>query len=261
MDYSTGYASTVANECNYAVFNAFRASDMETLMTSHGYFARDPTAQTIARQAMDQDGTNRVLIPSKLRFVKGAYFKIHVRNNDLVPIEVGLFDFLCTDSTTTASVLTELDEKMDRLMQNAVPTKPFVNDINNDPAKMPKMLNHWKRVNHVKMVLQPGMEYTFYSKPGRAKYHSAFENLHASTYIRGITKTILLRVQGVLGHDTATRANVGRLKCALDYEYLCKCKFVVELGTEFPSLTQSYALDTISTGEAAVEEVAHENPE
>lgn len=78
---------------------------------------------------------------------------------------------------------------------------------------------HWKVYKHSKHLINPGEVLDLYHQTGRFNYNVEQKDANANIiYIGGVTKIILLRLKGVIAHDSTTTTEVGIADCKLDYQ-------------------------------------------
>lgn len=216
--YDTGRLDTAMNQCAYLELPMFTAAEMEALLAGAGpYYLQwnsAHTAHTYQAAPNDYDATDRVYADTSLVWTKRANQRINIRNNDLIEIEMQIYEYLCVDDTSI-DVMSEMDRHyhIRRNTSANLDTNLLVN-ISEYNSK----LDHWKFVRMDKMRLSPGDEKVIYVKPGKGWYHSKDENVAAGSYVKNITKAFIIRIVGTLGHDTTSKSLVGRLKCGIDYE-------------------------------------------
>lgn len=260
--YDTGRLDSSMNQCAYVELFMFTKAMCESLLASCGprYIQQNAahTAQVYSNYPTDYDATNREYADTSLVYTKRAYERVNIRNNDLIEIEVQIYEFLCVDDTAV-DVLTECDRYHDiRRSGNYDISTDLLTNISHYASK----LDHWKMLKTEKFRLNPGDEKVIYIKPGRGWYHSKTEQLLTHTYVKNISKSFVLRIVGTLGHDTTSKSLVGRLKCGVDYELQRFLEFrsYDGISKEFECATsQNY--DTITVGEQSHVDYAQENPE
>lgn len=258
--YDTGYITTNANECAYGVYPYFTTAINENICANHGPFMRGATS--IDNQPdLNYSLSLRPYDQVKLEYTKGTKVCHLIRNNDLIDVDVFWYEYVCTDDTDkTWLTQFEAAAHQKRKVSTAV-----ANDITFSPMHCPKQMSpQWKRLKCGGQRLKPGQEMIVKVCPGRAwfsPYADYKKSSSANDFQKQLTKVLVVRIQGTLGHDTATRANVGKLKCALDYEVYCDQHYRFH-----KFLSQGYNVadkrtDTITIGEQSNVEVAQENPE
>jgi hypothetical protein len=259
--YDTGNLSCNANECAYVAIGLFTKSDCDELLTSYGprvFHSTDDVNYKIVNPNHAQDATNKPYTNAKLQFAKGSVCTVHIRNNDLVDSKISAYEFLCTDNTAK-TVPAVFEYEVDQIEAQNISVS---NAMMWAPELVTKKLINWTRLRHQSVILKPGQSISISVKPGKGWFDTHNQNkLSSAAYVRSLSKTLLLRIEGCLGHDTTNKNLVGKLKCAVDYELVCKEKFRVYESNYQGTHRREQEVDTIANGEQAQMDVAHEVPE
>lgn len=262
--YDTGYLSCTANTRGSLGFGWYKKSDMNGLIQNAGpallVGADSAGYESSASQEFRQYAYANADSEVSLFYDKSSYAMIRFRNNDLVDAEIQFTLYRCVDDTANAPV-TELLEGY-RLQRNDLTLTDLGTLITENYTYYNKYLDHWKVDWNESAYMRPGDEKVVYVKPGKGWYKYGVEGLSSSsTYAKGISIYLLVQIRGTLGHDTTTRANVGRLKVSLDYEMFHSHAFKLYQHKEKGFADKTETLDTITIGQQSHVDVAQEEPE
>lgn len=220
-----------------------------------GYNAAHTISQYNTIQ-QDYDATNREHGFGKMR-IQGGGTKILLRNNDLVDVDVCIYEFIAKDFTATDP---------QSLYEEGVEQKHYDNSVNHwSPMLYPEQFKKyigkkWKFGKKMKFRLEAGSEKHFFIPYTKGIYNDTFhkKSSSASTYYPHLSQYILIRAQGTLVHDTADNSLVGLSKFQLDMRWECFgfYRFLNPSSLPFDFLNETN--DAIVTGEQVQDDVAEE---
>lgn len=222
---ASGQISAAANNCAYEDFylNAQSILDNATNNTTIVYNNAGVPTTTV----VDLNNTTQVS-SGKINFIH-TQFLLELRNNWSVPVNLHAFKYFCKDSTGS-SLITDLGNDLSNkgITSGSTDVRCFPWDCNSDFTR------HWKMYQHQHHLLMPGEELTIKLSHRAFKYD--IDNDTEDTYLKRITLGLLLRIQGVVAHDTTTHTDVGYQPCRLDFIYRENYKFTAELDRNFKFL-------------------------
>lgn len=257
--FDTGAVSE--NSYNVANYNSFAIGTYTTLETymSQGYSemvsaGTDGDQSALQRVRLNYDATYREWTNYKGRHIGAAQYVF--KNNDLLPIELRFYEYLCMDDTNSG-VNTFYNNSVDiahnKTGENEKAIMLYPTQFEGTFAKF------WKRVKKVRVVLlAPGAEVHYTMKYARKWYSpTAHTKLSNQTYVSGVSKILYVRSQGAIVHDTTDNTLVGYAKH--QYDWVSKYTVKFEMTTQQVRQDRLVEnLDTIETGEAAAENDAVE---
>ncbi len=251
------------NECHYFTYTNWTIAAMESQLRLQGpKVLRNPPAGGNADAVYetliaDFDSPDRPFTRAKMHYAPTAGTTLDFRNNDLVDVKLDSWEFLCIDDDLDAVTTRFLDGCVQKYAEATPPTggSTYLTNINYSFTGNMKMLGKsWKFVRSGSIVLKPGDSTSYVLKPGRRrKYDSYYYSVVSTgnTFARNISKTVVFRIQGLIGHDEVTPFDPVYTKASVDIMEHERVDFRVEEGLE-------RARD-IETGVYATVSVAHQS--
>lgn len=263
---NTGQITWNHNECSYTYFY------METLSILNGQMNDGPLVLQPAMQIAGTPATDGKVVPrsdqseseyvkpdltynatwrpytaAKMCYTPKSKHVYEFRNNNVTSCRIHFYEYICIDDCdiTIADLMTRgILEK----------TSGFNTDMDTNEtiwpgSAMESIQKKWRCYSKASCVLNPG-EGTFYTvkKINNVVFDTRDDTLDTATYIKGLTRCLQVRVQGVLGHDNTTTTLVGNLKGSIDWRSVEESHIKFADSLERPQSTFSQAKDTITTG-------------
>lgn len=196
--------STAINECNYLNVSAFDRTLIETVIANLRYF--NPAVPATFTTVDFTSGTQYKSLQIK------AYSKITLRNNYQVPVKVSLYLVIPRKDTSIASK-TSIENGLTDIGLTNGQLDPLVY-----PSDSPHFNDLWKIVKKKQIILQPSQQcYMNNSKVPWFSYDPSYSDSHSLTYqSRWFAHQYLIRVEGVIGHDSAVATEYGVLQAGVD---------------------------------------------
>jgi hypothetical protein len=207
------------NECAYAFYPAFTDDIIDP--------ALDVLPSTDnAGLKTDKDFSESQSTQGSRKFtINDIYIEFATRNNDLKGVHVDIY-WVKAKEKTSNTIITNMDAMDADILRDGGPASTQLLTYPSDYYNL-----DWKIIKHEKKYLNPGDEmHTFYTK----KYHKhdpTIPQVDNTTYMEGDVG-VLVRLQGVLAHDSTTTTNVGTADAFIDH-YM-KTKFTVTWPSEVP---------------------------
>lgn len=237
----SGLVTALATECDHAVVDAVTPNYLEAYTDNLRYF--DPSAPGVLVTA---DPTT-ASYSHDLEF-KNIYSRLRIRNNYLIPCHVRVY--LCkSKSDTNNSPLTEYTAGIaDQVVSAGVDTETallYLNDIE-------RVKEQWNIDCVVDKVLNAGQEAITTHSTGSFKYDASHYDTEAIAYQKQWKAyCYVIRLEGVLGHDTGVGAEQGILPCKVDYDMVVKAEIVYDAGVNLNDISINDARDSFTNGGVA----------
>lgn len=215
--------SAAANQCAYEDFYLNPISVLDSSITNTTIVYNNTAVPDV--QTVNLGNTTNVS-SCKVNFIN-TQLLLELRNNWSVPCNLEVYKFFCKDHTNTTligALTSDLQGKGITAPTTDPRTYPF------DASQ--EMWKYWKMYQHQHHYLMPGEELTIKLSRRRFKYDPTIQE----AYARKITIGCLLRLQGVVAHDTTNHTDVGYQPCRLDGIYREHYKYTAELDRNFKFL-------------------------
>lgn len=196
--------STAINQCNYINVSAFDRTLIETVIANLRYF--NPALPGTFTTVDFTSGTQYKSVQIK------AYSKISLRNNYQVPVKICLYLVKPRKDTSIASK-TAVENGLDDIGLTNGELNPLVY-----PSDSPHFNDLWQIVSRKQLVLQPGQQCKMNnSAVPWFSYDPSYSDSHSLTYqSKWFAHQYLIRVEGVIGHDSAVATEYGVLQAGVD---------------------------------------------
>lgn len=209
------------------------------------------------------DATLRPYSHARLAILPSSYKEYTFRNNNLVSVRLGVYEYICIDDTTR-SILSLMDDSAEKLYGSAVSTE---SEIMLTPTMLQTCIkDRYALLKNAEVILAPG-ETTVYRMYIRTHdVYNTFndEKSNTATRLAGMTKCLQVRLEGCLGHSQTTGTNVAYL--AGDVDVGVKSYINYKIGGMGPKthISEYTNLPTIAAGDeeqAQKDDPAHESTE
>lgn len=231
------------NECAYTQFSAVTSLNLEGSVDNLRFLDRSVGDDVEVSMINASAAIKRNIV------FRDIYCAVRARNNYSIPCELTFYWFLTTENTDVS-----ISSKITTSGTNLNISSPLT-DLNVYPSDLDVLKRSYKILRTEKVTLNAGdqaeSKYTRHMK----KYDPTYlDNLPASedANVKGDINCVI-RIQGVLAHDTTTSSNVGRADASCDLEFYRKWSVV------YPSDARFMEFETTNNGSAIVGEVAGPN--
>lgn len=226
--------TTSVGECEHESILVNTATNMETWMANLRYY--DPAVPGTLTTANASTGTY-----SRVIHFKNINCRLNVRNNYQVPCKLRVY-LVKPKSDTNISPITYYANGIGDQVINAGADRQtsliYLNDI--DVFK-----EQWSAKVLKDVQLEPGASVVVSHNTGSYDYDPSLVDSHTDAYQ---TKYkffgYIIRIEGVMGHDTSVVDQIGLLNCGVDYEYFIKAEIIYDAGV---NLNDIYISDTRDT--------------
>lgn len=237
---ATFQVTSIVNRCGYGEGTIFNATGIETLLDSVPY---QSTATPGTPATWDATAATQ---PTKWNIK--CFVKTLMRNNYLYPVNVRCYILkpkVDQSNTVQSGITSGISEQASSTMYSN--TAPFLY-----PNDSKEWRDTWHVLNSCEMKLQSGDECEVpYNET--IVYDQEFKDNNTTTYLRKYSRIILIRVVGVVCHDSVTTSQIGICPTALD------CVIYRRMELKYPSaapLVTNEVISGLSTVGTAVVGVA-----
>lgn len=218
---SKGQESANANECYYThlLLNAKSQLDSATDNTTVQYI----NAGVPALQVVDLNDHTTV-DSAKINFHRTQAIS-EIRNNWSVPVHMHVYKLFCRESSGTSPMTRfDTDMKAKGITTPLTDVRFYLYDAQQTFKR------YWKIYSRSEHLLLPGEEITLSLKRNRPFKYDPTE---ANQYIKGITQALVIRIQGVVAHDSTSTADIGYQ--AVRYDRITReiYRFTAEIDRNF----------------------------
>lgn len=201
---STGTLRAAIKVQNYVLAAPMSCSTYESVLGELRFF--DSATPNTLVQASGASATY-----TREYYFKTCYTSVEVRNNYQVPCKLTAY-VVCPKKDTSIEALTAFTDGLADV-GNPSNTSPCLHLTDSQVFN-----DLWRICKTTKRELLPGKSCTITHSTGEFGYDPAIFDSHALTYqSRFKTYAVLLRVEGVIGHDTSA-AEYGMLAAGIDYK-------------------------------------------
>lgn len=205
---NVGQVSTPVNRCAYGQFVICNAASIEGWIDKYTYISTSAPATKASYDAS--------AIPFPTRTHMNVRSKIVAKNNYIFPCDISVY--ICKPNIATSTTITSQMALDIGFMEPASVTNPYSTPLHY-PSTDPNIHKYWNiKALCTNMRLNPGDEMLHYVKKS-VTYDQEEHDLHAVSYEPGNTWVILIRINGVVCHDTTTPTNVGFSEAKIDVYY------------------------------------------
>lgn len=236
--YSSTLFAAVA-QANHGYYNLNTLSMIETAMANFRYY--DPAVPGTLVTANASTGTY-----SRDVMVNSIYSKIECANNYQVPCNIKIY--LCSVKGQTDNTPTALLAANDQVIGGSAVTNPHV-----FLSEIESIKDQWSIDCVVDKLLYPGQFCTAKHAVSKFQYDPAHSDGEAAVYQKKFKSFVwVIRIEGVLGHDTAVATEQTTLSAAIDIQYSSIMKFEYEAGVQLNDIYISENRDTTFTNGGVV---------
>lgn len=208
----------------------------------YSWFVSPLMANVQSRIDLEAGGTNKVnpapnTNTNKLRHcirIDHCNMRLHIRNNSLTACDMQLWEIIPKmDTNSTGGPASDWTIDLDNAVSDItnVPAANIVDMFYTHPLMSPYWNSRWKVIRKKKVRLEPGGEidyvvsigHRFMDIVGLQERQTAVGG--SLRFMKGISKGLLISVQGTLVHDTTTVGDVGFGSFDLDYFQEWDCDF------------------------------------
>ncbi len=174
--------------------------------------------------------------------IKGRH-KYTFRNNSSFPCKMHIWtlkDRINSNNTPTAILASAFDTEFGG--DGGLETEP-----GHWPQQAREFVRLYRMSNHKFIELPPGSEGSYFINTPRFIYRPDELQNQSTTYRKGISRHMFLRLEGVIAHDQASTGNVGIAEAQVDILQVDTWRFAKIGGLRIPRSTFSDNLDTLTT--------------
>lgn len=241
----TGDLFSGESNCTYTSIRYNSSTLIETALAGLRYY--DPANPDTLVSAGGGDGTY-----SRRFGVHELYGKLHLRNNYTVPAKCTIY-LLKPKVDTSIDPVTAFTQGMTD-QNNPDTTSELIYMTDSDQFN-----ELWSIVKSKSVTIKAGGEFTMSHSEKPFEYDPAFFDSHQLAYQNvSRSKRWVVRMHGVLSHDTAQPLEQGLSNCGMDYSSFTKFVFKYDAGCSLNDFTIDDKNDTF-TGVPQVTVLANEN--
>lgn len=229
------------NQANYAnITQAVNTANLEAAMANLRYY--NPAVPGTLTTADASSGT----YTRQIHF-ESIYRKLVCRNNYQVPCKVTILSFQPkhdTNNTPTAFYIAGVTDQT--IGGSATSPISYITDID-------MVRDNWKVMGSKSATLQPGQELKYSCKLKAFDYDPSNADTHNLSYQRKYQSHIfVVRVEGVIGHDTAVATEHTTLSCGIDFLQDTKYVMTYDAGVNLNDYSYDNENDTAFTNAGVV---------
>lgn len=215
----TGRLIASARTMAHSLIDQNNASEIETVLANLKYY--DPSNPAVLVTASAASGTF-----TKQFLFKNIYSHIVVRNNYQVPAEVTLYIVAPKNDTSKTAIEAYTEGLNDIGGPSSTSPMMYLSDS-------PVFKKLYKVVKQKSKVLEVGKTMSLNHSIKNLVYDPAYNDAHTSTYkpVEGAFSYVI-RVTGVVGHDTTITTEQLKLPCGVDYEINRKWEISYQAGCD-----------------------------
>lgn len=233
---STSQLLSTVNSVNYSALAGVDMATLETSMANLRYY--DPQTPGTLVTANASTGTY-----SREIHFSSVYSGGTVVNNFQVPCEVKLY--LCkVKSDTSITPTTYFSNGItDQVISGTA------SNIDLYPTEIDVLRAQYVVKCYKTKTLQPGQSFKFSHSVKNIDYDPSLFDSHSLTYQSKYKNFVwMIRVNGVIGHDTAVASQVGNLQAGIDIEQVSVYKITYDAGVNLNDIYISDSRDTFTNG-------------
>lgn len=232
---TTQLLSTV-NTVNYTTLTGVDMATMETAMANLRYY--NPSAPGTLVTANAATGTY-----SRQVHFTSIYSGGTIVNNFQVPCEVKLYLCKVKGDTSITPTTYYSNGVTDQVISGSA------SNIDLYPTEIDVLKEQYNVKCYKSKLLQPGQSFKFSHSIKNIDYDPSLFDSHSLTYQTKYKNFVwMIRVNGVIGHDTAVAGEVGNLQAGIDIEQLIIHKITYDAGTNLNDIYISDTRDTFTNG-------------
>jgi len=230
--------STIGNTV-YAFYSVNNVSNMELALAQLRYYDISTPATLV-----NADGTSGSFLKKFL--FKNIYGSLTLRNNYQVPAKVTVYIIRVKDDTSISASTAFTNGLAD--IGNPSSTSPLVY-----PTDSGQFNQMWRIMKTCRATLAPGKSMTALGSVKDVMYDPSLTDSHALEYqTRNKMFGFLVRLEGIVGHDTTVATEQGVLPCGVDIDQRYTMTIHYDAGADIKYIHVVDASDTAFTNAAVV---------
>ncbi len=211
----SGSIECAKNLVKYTSFTLGRLTDQDALVGVVGINILT-AGTTDGQEAVKIDPQDTVNLGSVPCYITNWYRTHRLKNNNNAPVLLHAQWFVSSKGSED-SLETLFTNGMADSGHSGTPTA--LTDLRYNIKDCPLVRRYWKRYRSEHYELQPGQAIKLSTGIKKTTYHPQEVDTVAAIHVRGVTRVLLLRIQGEVAHDTTDDALVGTAACSLDWVF------------------------------------------